>query len=554
MSVPSVATTQARFVATVVDEWVRCGVRDAVICPGSRSTPLALALMAREELRCVVRIDERSAAFYALGVALASGVPTIVLVTSGTAAAELHAAVIEADLANVPLLVVTADRPNELHGVGAPQTIRQRELFSTAVRRYEEPGVAREEVALSWRPLAARAFHAASGPRPGPVHLNVAFTDPLDDATTEVTEGRANGAPWIDTLSSQLKEVAVEVTGRRPMLVAGPGADPSLVNSANDLGWIVAGDATCVGATPFVDPLLRDHRVASELRPDIVVRAGGTPASKVLAQRLREWATPIVAIESTHSVADPDGMIARVITVPPGAPAAFDTKADSEFADAWQRAVEGARGVLTLLDGDHIQLSEPTLARSVVTASTSSATPLVIGSSMPVRDVEWFADPRRSATYANRGANGIDGVVSTVLGVSSRRGAIGLIGDVTFLHDVSALVDGTSSAAPCALVVADNRGGGIFNFLPQAGSVTASTFERLFGTPRNHDLVTVATAFGHRAVRVLTNQELRQQIRDSLNGTGLSVIVADVADRSDNVVLHDELNAMIAEAALERLS
>ena len=554
MSVPSTTDVQATFAATLVDEWIRHGVTEAVICPGSRSTPLALALVSREEMTCHVRIDERSAGFFAIGCSLRSDQPTIVLVTSGTAAAELHACVAEADLAGVPLIVVTADRPAELHGVGAPQTIRQRDLFQSMVRCYEEPGVPRFEAASSWRPLASRLVRSSGGPKSGPVHLNAAFVEPFIGTPSELPRGRNPDGPWVTQLLEISPRPAWTLTGGRAVVICGPGADRKMVEQACEAGWIVIGDATCVGATPYFDSFLRDDVVANVLRPDIVYRLGGLPASKILQTRLTEWSAEVVAFSAGSDVADPTGVVQTVVAV--NQSAYFGAEAlDVEYLSHWHTAVEAANDVLIQLDDDATQLSEPALARALVELSNQCNVALVIGSSMPVRDVEWFGPPRKVTTFANRGANGIDGVTSTVFGVAAGASSIGFIGDITFLHDVSALVDGLGDkGGSCALVVGDNRGGGIFSFLPQSRGVAEDTFEQLFGTPRTHDIVEVAHGFGLSAERVLTVGNLRGAVERALSRPGICVIVADLPDRRDNVTLHDELNDLIGRLAREALS
>lgn len=534
---------QATFAATLFDEWSRSGLVDVVVCPGSRSTPLAVACAANAALRLHVRIDERSAGFFAIGRALVTNRPVAVIVTSGSAAAELHAAVAEADLANVALLVVTADRPPELHGVGAPQTIEQRDLYGAKVRRFEEPGVARIEAASSWRALASRLWLSASGEtaRPGPVHLNAAFSEPLLGAAMELPEARVAGAAW-RSFAGAVGDVAnIAINGQRVLCVVGQGVDRDVIEECRDLDWVVLGDATAQGTTPYFDPLLRDDEFAALVRPDIVVRLGGLPASKVLASRLREWKVRTVALVGAGSVADPDGLISEDFTGVPrrDVPA---LRADQDYALMWSSASAslGARLHSAASDGD--ALNEPMVAHIVVEASSDHQVPLVVGSSMPFRDVEWWAPSRRSSTYANRGTNGIDGVVSTVLGVSVAGRGIGLVGDLTMLHDVSGLVDGLGEVGgTCVLVVADNRGGGIFSFLPQASALELEPFERLFGTPRLHDLVAIAMAFGHCAERVTTRSALRGAIERGLSRDGLTVVVATVPDRDENVRIHDAM-------------
>ena len=540
-SVPTTSVVQATFVATLVDEWSRLGLRDVIVCPGSRSTPLALAFANRSEIALHVRIDERSAAFFALGRALVSGRPVALVVTSGTAAAELHAAVAEADLAHVPLLVLTADRPPELHGVGAPQTIDQQHLYGAKVRLYEEPGVARVDASSSWRPLAARLWRGASGDRgvAGPVHLNAAFVEPLLATPLELSPAMLM-AP---VPARPLHAADLDVRGRRVLCVVGAGTHPDVIIAARDANWVVCGDATARGSLPYVDPLVRHEEIWSALHPDVIIRLGGIPASKFLAQRLATSDVDVIALEGAGPVADPDGVVSRLVR---GVPDAANPShvGDPDFAAQWRDASELVERHL----GDvwDEELDEVLVARLVVEAANATATALVVGSSMPVRDVEWWSRSRESAVFSNRGANGIDGVVSTFLGVAEGASAIGLVGDVTMLHDVSALVEVPGEGTRAVLVVSDNGGGGIFSFLSQARHVAPPTFERLFGTPRHHDLAAVAAAFGHHGETVASASQLRAALARGLEREGLSVIVATLPSREHNVARHEELNALIA--------
>ena len=546
-SVPTTSVVQATFVATLVDEWVRLGLRDVVICPGSRSTPLALAFAERGEIALHVRIDERSAAFFALGRALESSRPVAVVVTSGTAAAELHAAVAEADLAHVALLILTADRPPELHGVGAPQTIDQHHLYGSKVRVYEEPGVARLEAAMSWRALARRLYRGADGQdaAPGPVHLNAAFVEPLLADALELTPV-ASAAPSAREATWPVADI--DVAGSKVLLVIGAGIRQSLrrdiIAQAIDAQWVVVGDATAPGSVAFADPLVRHDAIWEALRPDVVIRIGGIPASKFLAQRLASSGVDVIALEGAGTVADPDAIVTRHVA---GLPDASNPahRGDDAFVAAWRDASELLEHHLDeFFDED---LDEVLVARLVVEAANAHATALVVGSSMPVRDVEWWSATRHGAVYSNRGANGIDGVVSTFLGVAQGSRAIGLVGDVTMLHDVSALVEGAGPSTSAVLVVSDNGGGGIFSFLPQARRVPTERFDALFGTPRHHDLVAVASAFGHHAQRVSTATQLRQAISESLERDALSVVVVEVPSRESNVARHERLNVLVGQ-------
>lgn len=532
---------QATFTATLFDEWIRLGLRDVVVCPGSRSTPLALACAERAELSVHVRIDERSAGFFALGRALVTARPVVIVVTSGTAAAELHACVAEASQAFVPLLVLTADRPPELHGVGAPQTINQHELYGKMVRRFEEPGVASADGTSTWRDLARRLWRSAvntSGDS-GPVHLNAAFVEPLVASPMTLPEllepanesfSRACGSVGLDNL--------------RVLCVAGHGVTRQVVDDCVSMNWVVIGDATALGALPYFDALLRDETFAKDAKPDVVVRLGGSPASKLLQERLREWRVRTVGFDGAGFISDPDRLVGELLTGVPHPQ--VEPKADGEYVRLWTEASSLVGAWLDTLDRDDATLCETTVARAVVAASTEHDVPLVLGSSMPVRDVEWWAPTRVAPTFSNRGVNGIDGVVSTVLGVASGASAIGLVGDLTMLHDVSGLVDGLGDAGgTCVLIVADNRGGGIFSFLSQASLLEPERFEQLFGTPRLHDLVAIARAFGHRGDVVNDLAALRAAMDVALSSEGLSIIVARVPSRDDNVRLHDDWNEQV---------
>jgi 2-succinyl-5-enolpyruvyl-6-hydroxy-3-cyclohexene-1-carboxylate synthase len=545
-SVPSPNDVQATYAATLFDEWRRLGLRDVVICPGSRSTPLALACVEQSELRLHVRLDERSAGFFALGVALSSERPVAIIVTSGTAAAELHAVVAEADLARVPLLVLTADRPEELHGVGAPQTIEQGHLYGAMVRRFADPGVASQENTATWRTLARDLWLDArgTGDNAGPVHLNAAFREPLVGQPFELPD-------QLDELMEMLPSrdlATVDVNGQRVLAVVGLGADAATVEECVALNWVVLGDATARGTTAYFDPLLRDEQFVTLVTPDLVIRLGGLPASKVLQEKLRNWNVPIVALSGAGVVADPDRVVGRTIA---GLPRRDVEKmqGSADYVALWRDASTKMGEWFDAYERDGDLLDEPSVARLVVESSSRFDVPLVVGSSMPVRDVEWFTPSRTSRTFANRGVNGIDGVVSTVLGVGAGAKSLGLVGDLTLLHDVSGLVEGLGEVGgSCVIVVANNHGGGIFSFLAQAHEIAPSQFEQLFGTPRPHNLAAITEAFGHASVTVSTRAELRDVIATGLDREGLTVVIAQVPTRDENVRRHEALNRALGES------
>jgi 2-succinyl-5-enolpyruvyl-6-hydroxy-3-cyclohexene-1-carboxylate synthase len=564
------STTAATFCATLVDEWARGGVTAAFIAPGSRSTPLALALDTRSrndrDLRLHLFHDERSAAFAALGHGLATGQPAVVACTSGTAATHFHAAVVEADLSSVPLIVCTTDRPPELVDVGAPQTIDQNRLFGGAVRFYAQPGVADEAMAGSWRSIGARLVAEARGGRgrPGPVHANLAFRDPLDAAPGPLPPGRPDGGPWHRDLRAgsgpSVSEAEVDrvwnaIRGLGGVIVAGRGTtDPaSVLALGRRLGWPVLADhrSGCRAedqAVAHFDALVRVPAIADN-RPDVAIRFGEAPASKVLGQWLAGDDVTVVAALSRCRWIDPDrradlvveqGGLAREVLA--RIPADYRPAPDAE---RWARADRvAARAVADRL-GAYPYPTEPGVARAVVGGLATGAT-LVVASSMPIRDVEWFGPNRRDIrVLANRGANGIDGLVATATGVALTGAPTTLlVGDVAFLHDSSSLIGLAGRPVDLTIVVVDNDGGGIFSFLPQASSVDPASFETLFGTPHGTDLVALCRAHGIDAEPWSAD--------DPSSGPSSAARVRVVrTDRATNVEVHAALNAAVARAVAE---
>ncbi|HET9442749.1 MAG TPA: 2-succinyl-5-enolpyruvyl-6-hydroxy-3-cyclohexene-1-carboxylic-acid synthase, partial [Acidimicrobiales bacterium] len=513
---------QATFAATLVDEWARSGVTDAVVAPGSRSTPLAVALADHRGLRLHVLLDERSAGFFAVGLGQASGRPAVVLTTSGTAAVEVHPAVVEADQGRVPMVVCTADRPAELHGVCAPQTVVQRRLFGESVRWFVEPGVADPAARGWWRSLASRAVaEAVAGPAgPGPVHLNLAFRDPLVGEPGPLPEGRPGGRPWHRAAASAggaPAEVAGLLSGRRGVVVAGRGSGGGAAVRAlgEALAWPVLADPRSgarggPASVAAFDALLRPPRLPAAGEVEVVLRLGDPPASKALATWLAEpgvGAAGHVVVDPFGRWPDPERRADVVIAADPGrfcadvaagrpAPAG---PAPAGWLAAWRDAEARAQGAIERVLAARPAVTEPGVARAL-TAGLPADVALFVSSSMPVRDLEWYGSPASGhLVLANRGANGIDGVVSTALGVAAaRRGdpVVALVGDLAFLHDAGGLLWARRRDLRCVIVVVDNDGGGIFSFLPQAEALGAERFEALFGTPHGLDLAAVAAAYG----------------------------------------------------------
>src|SRR5688572_8263502 len=582
-----VSTACAR---TLVDELVRAGLGDAVLAPGSRSAPLALALADDERIRLHVHLDERSAAFFALGAARATGRPTLVLCTSGTAAAHFHPAVLEADHSRVPLVVCTADRPAELRDTGAPQTTDQIHLYGCAVRSFVDLSADGDPAArAAWRPIAARVWAEAAGPPAGPVHLNVAFREPLVPAggeagSTGVEPGRAGGRPWVvsrrPVAAALSAQDAAELTERiraaeRGLVVAGWGSPAEASEVAAGLQWPLLADAisglrrsaadAATGASkgmPLVttyEALLRIPAFADSHRPDLVIRFGGPLTSKT-AMTWLDPSVPQILVDPDGAWLDPQRAAAeRVPALPDLGGGRNPTPTASGWVDTWRSAEATARQALDAFLDTEDEPFEGRVARDVATAGArSSRNPaLVVASSMPVRDLEAFAGGTPGRVFANRGVNGIDGLVSTVLGVAAGSGAappgragepvIGLLGDLAFLHDAGGLLGAPGRGLDAVFVVVDNRGGGIFSFLPQAG-LPPERFELLFGTPPDADVVAVAQAYGVPAERVDRAADVAPAVERALGAGNVRVVVVPTGDRTANVDRHRQAWRAVAEA------
>ncbi len=560
-----------------VDELARAGVTDACVAPGSRSTPLALALARDERIRVHVYLDERSAAFFALGSARMSGRPAAVLTTSGTAVSNLHPAVLEAHHGRVPLLLCTADRPPELRDTGAGQTVDQHGLFGSAVRWESDPGPPedRADAGEHWRSVAARAVAHALGPPAGPVHVNLPFREPLVPTGAELVPapGRSDGRPWIDVVPPQrqpddatVERFSAEVRATpRGVLLAGWGAGVSPTTAtrfATAAGWPILADPisglrTGDHAVSAYDALLRVESVVASRRPDLGVRVGAPPTSKAATR----WFGPDVAHRAVRQwMIDPDG---AWLDPNRSAEASFACDAEpllgavadflgpaplsSEWLDEWMDSEARARHALDdLLDG-WADPFEGRVARDLVAGLRAGAN-LAVASSMPVRDVESFAAPRDGLRMlANRGVNGIDGFTSTVLGAAAMADGptVALLGDLCFLHDTNGLLGVASRGIDATLVVVDNDGGGIFSFLPQAAE--GEHFEMLFGTPHGIDLAAVASAHRVPCVTIEKANALLPAVDDAIGAGGVRMVLVRT-DRAENVARHREAWAAVAAA------
>jgi 2-succinyl-5-enolpyruvyl-6-hydroxy-3-cyclohexene-1-carboxylate synthase len=596
----SSATDQYVLLRAFVDELARCGVRAACTSPGSRSTPIVVSLVSDSRLTCHSHVDERAAGFFALGLAKASGEAVAVTCTSGTAAAELLPAVVEAHEAGVPLLILTADRPPELREVGAGQAIDQVKLYGSAAKWFFEVGnhPATPDRVRWIRTLACRAYHAAVGGRPGAVHLNFPLREPLvlDGRLPEDQTGRAGGAPFVARrhaggadAATAARELSALIAGAvRPVLIAGRHERPASLGSdaaalAGALGWPLLADPLSgarrgPAAIAHYDALLRDERFAAEHRPDLVLRVGDLPTSKPLRSWLASRAdAPQVAIDASGRWQDPDAVVGHVLAAEPaavlralassgspgassGAPAASSGspgassgapgRADPDWLAGWLRADEQARGAIDgqLRDGG---LSEPLVAAHLGHALPADAT-LFVASSMPVRDVETFFpvrdDPPR--VLSNRGANGIDGTVSSAFGAAAAGAGpvVLLIGDVALAHDVGGLLAARRLDLELTIVLLDNGGGGIFDFLPVAGAgIARDAYTEHIATPTGLDFSRAADLYGLGHTRVTAADELAGALQRALDAPRTAIVEVP-GDRERNVALHRGIWDAVAEA------
>jgi 2-succinyl-5-enolpyruvyl-6-hydroxy-3-cyclohexene-1-carboxylate synthase len=531
---------------------------------------MALALGARDDLEVHVFHDERSASFAALGIGIESGLPAILLCTSGTAAVQFHAAAVEAHHAEVPMLICTADRPPELQGVGAPQTIDQRDLYGVATRQFVDAGISDSDEMMGWRDLAQNCLESACGESPGPVHLNLPFREPLVGEIGELpSAGDRKPLERVASLTPMQTEVDVIAgisRGKRGVFIAGAGCKTSdgVLALAKVLGWPVLADPrsgcrVVESSSPVIvaaaDTFLRSETLARSLYPEVIIRLGEPPVSKVLNLWLRDSGATYIAISTTTQLIDPDQIVARHVVgsisdwcdalVACLGHSNLKAGADDGWLSSWQRSEFVAQQVITDSLLDEKFPTEPAIARAL-SKHIPHGSRLVVSSSMPVRDLEWFAEPRDGLpVYANRGASGIDGVVSTAVGVAlaSQASTYLLIGDLAMLHDSNGLIGLTERKADVRIVCIDNRGGGIFSFLPQASSLSVDRFEQLFGTPHNSDIELIANAHGISTRKVDSMESLVNQIGES--GPWL---VCVATNRTENVLVHERLITKVAVA------
>lgn len=593
------------YVGAFVDELQRAGVRNVVICPGSRSTPLALAFAACSEIRTWMHVDERSAAYFGLGMARKLQEPVALLCTSGTAAANFLPAIVEAKLTHVPLLVLTADRPHELRDNGAPQSIDQNRLYGTYVKWFVEVALPEAtNAALRYiRTIAGRAAGLTQALPAGPVHLNFPFREPLtpdplpDQPLPSLAQrdpvawqGRPDNVPYVDVHNTSAGAPApttlVHVMNlareaRRGLIIVGPNADPSLaqplVSLARQLGYPVLADPLSqlrgADGDPIIlssyDAFLRINSFVENARPELILRIGAMSTSKPVLLYLKRYAScPLLVIDGHGGWEEPMQLASEFIYADPALfcrdlsnlleqPDRDGVKrrpVSQEWVGTWQDADRITRQTIEAAIQDFPTFFEGRVFTELARLLPDGAT-LYVGNSMPVRDLDTFfyGAGRRVHIMGNRGANGIDGVVSSALGASAGAGAdkpiILVIGDLSFFHDLNGLLAARLHRLNLTIVLINNDGGGIFSFLPQAAH--PEHFEQLFGTPTGLDFGPVVQMYGGQYQKIESWEQFRRLVDEGLDSGGLRVIEVPT-ERASNVKMHRQLWEIVGKALKEQ--
>ncbi|MDQ2996204.1 MAG: 2-succinyl-5-enolpyruvyl-6-hydroxy-3-cyclohexene-1-carboxylic-acid synthase [Chloroflexota bacterium] len=591
-------------VGAFVDELVRSGVRHFCVCPGSRSTPLALTIARHPDAKLWMHLDERSAAFFGLGLAKTLREPVVLVCTSGTAAANFMPAVVEAFSARIPLVVLTADRPHELRDVGAPQTIDQINLFGTHAKWFvdlAEPDAAPEMLRYT-RMVASRAVALARRGPAGPVHINCPYREPLlpDPAVAlAAPEARAENRPYVTVSAgarapepAQVAALAADLRALpRGLIICGPQDDPALADMlaqlAGALGYPILADPLSGlrnGAheralvLDCYDAFLRDAAWVERFAPQVVLRFGAMPVSKPLLLYLqRHQSCRLIVVDGDGGWNEPtllasdmiyadarllcEAVLRQGVEVLAGSSASEPAKVStpswqhksSAWAGAWQAADRSARAAIAARFKAHDELFEGRVFAELAALLPDRGL-LYAGNSMPIRDLDTFFPGSDQAIrlLANRGANGIDGVVSSALGAAAA--ALGptvlVIGDLSFYHDSNGLLAAMQHHLNLTIILLNNDGGGIFSFLPQAGD--PEHFETLFGTPHGLDFRPLAQMYGARYERVTNWEAFRAAVQHGIEAGGLHIVEVPT-ERARNVTLHREIWQAVS-AALATLS
>ena len=555
------------YIAAFIDELTRMNVKHAVISPGSRSTPISMLMTKHSSIETHINIDERSAAFYALGLAKATQNPVALVCTSGTAAANYYPAIVEAKLSRVPLIVITSDRPHELRDVGAPQTINQIQLYGDHVKWFSEMAVPNgDESSLVYvRNISRRAVLEAKKKPAGPIHLNMPIREPLlpDMKEDYFHAGRSNNFAndydmgRLEANSSNLNLLANELARKeKGLIICGEihdkGFAKEVIRLAEQLNYPILADplsqlrsSEAYHIVDCYDTFLKIETVKDELKPDVIIRFGAMPVSKPLMLFTKGCKDAIhIVVDSGSGWREPVGLPVTFIY---SEEALFcqqlsellPARKESQWYLNWTELNYQVKQVLsTLRDETSLNEGKVFLELQHVTPDNCQ---IFISNSMPIRDCDTFFHTHKSnrKIYCNRGANGIDGVVSSAIGVS----AVGLptllvIGDLSFFHDLNGLLAAKMQNKDITIIVINNDGGGIFSFLPQASE--KEHFEELFGTPHGLDFSHVVKMYGGDFIRVKDWEQFRKAVVGSFDKEGIKVIEVQT-NREENVQSHRKL-------------
>jgi 2-succinyl-5-enolpyruvyl-6-hydroxy-3-cyclohexene-1-carboxylate synthase len=590
------------YAVAFVDELQRVGIHNVIICPGSRSTPLAMAFVAQTTIHTWTHVDERSAAYFSLGMAKQLRQPVALLCTSGTAAANFLPALVEAKLSHIPLLVLTADRPHELRENGAPQSIDQNRLYGTHAKWFVEVALpeATDAAFRYIRTIADRAAAVAKAIPPAPVHLNFPFREPLtpepipgqflppvEQRDLVAWQGRPDNIPYIEVLDAPLgipAPMAIRdllnraLTVQRGLIIVGPNDDPTLVEPlvqlAQQLGYPILADPLSQmrcgihdrsGVVTSYDAFLRIDAFVANVQPELILRFGAMPTSKPLLLYMKHYAScPLVVIDGNSGWDEPTLLASELIHANPTTlcqnllSRLERHKANEEsliavpqaWLNFWQHVDKFTQQALQNAIFDFSAFFEGRVFNELANLLPDGST-LYVGSSMPVRDLDTFfwSNEQRIRIVGNRGANGIDGIISSALGASAVAGqhepTVLVIGDLSFFHDLNGLLAARLHQLNLIMILINNDGGGIFSFLPQAAF--PEHFEQLFGTPTGLDFHHAVEMFGGQFQNVDSWELFRKSVNQGLHTGGLHVIEVPT-ERTSNVIMHRQLWEVVKKA------
>ncbi len=570
------------YLASFVDELAQNKVRHAVVSPGSRSTPISLLLAEHPNIEVHINVDERSAAFFALGLAKALREPVAIVCTSGTAAANFYPAIVEAYYARVPLIVLTADRPHELRHVGAPQAIDQIDLYGKHVKWSVEMALPENSVVMTnyVRTIGARAVSLAANQPAGPIHLNFPIREPLLPLMDQAKEYRNKQLlpkveieKGIRTLSqSQFEALAKTLTrAKRGIIVVGELQDARVREGivalaeklafpilADPLSLLRSGDHSQTQIIEAYDTFLRDDTAKEVLSPDVVLRFGAMPVSKSLLLFLKKHRqAKHLIVDAGAGWREPAGLATNMIYCEEnafcyGVIEQINQGENTSWFQLWKEVNEATKRSLASIH-DEVELSEGKLFLLLNELMPMNST-IFVGNSMPIRDLDtfFFTNEKNITALANRGANGIDGVVSTAIGVSTvSENTVLAIGDLSFFHDMNGLLAAKLQKQNITILLINNDGGGIFSFLPQASE--KEYFELLFGTPHGLEFTHAAELYGAKYKKVSTWDEFQQVFTQSFSTQGLKIIEVQT-ERESNLVKHRELWKFVSQEIKDVIS